>query len=248
MATARIDLSSANVVVVPEMSGIAAPEPTLPQPTAQPSAIPKVATATTSLIPDVMWAFIAVAGVVVTAFAADALASDAGFPAQQPPAAVDGLVLFAVFYVAAQAIERLLEPFSSLLLPNQDKTKEADEAAAAARKAIADAEKGTRDNEGDINAAKRKLDEAAKQKAELAALNGHRTILFWGVATALGIVASAGMKLYFLQRAGIPNSSRWWEILATGLIIGAGTKPLHDLIEFISSKKESAERQAARAQ
>jgi hypothetical protein len=33
---------------------------------------------------------------------------------------------------------------------------------------------------------------------------------------------------------GISNGPRIVEILATGLIIGSGTKPLHDLITLIS--------------
>ncbi|HEY5980827.1 MAG TPA: hypothetical protein VIT41_14470 [Microlunatus sp.] len=32
----------------------------------------------------------------------------------------------------------------------------------------------------------------------------------------------------------------WMEILGTALIIGSGTKPLHDLISMIEKKKEVA--------
>lgn len=241
MATARVDLTSADVVVVPEVSGIAPPPP----PTAAARAIPTTATATTALVPDIIWAVVTVVGVVVAAFVANAVAPDAAFPPQELPATAEGLTLFALFYVAAQAIERLLEPFSSFLLPNQDKEKEADEAVADAKKAKTDAARTGTDES--VKKAESELENAAKEKAELAALNKHRAILFWGIASVAGIAVSAGMKLYFLQKAGIANSSRWWEILATGLIIGAGTKPLHDLIELISSKKEGAEKAGGRA-
>jgi hypothetical protein len=245
VATARVDLTSADVVVVPEISGIAPPQPAVPVSAGAPRAIRTTATATTALVPDIIWAIVAVVGVVVAAFVADAVAPDAAFPPQELPTAAEGLTLFALFYVAAQAIERLLEPFSSFLLPNQDKKKDADEALAEAKKAKADAAKSGTDESA--KKAETELEKAAKEKAELAALNRHRAILFWGIASVVGIAVSAGMKLYFLQRTGIANSSRWWEILATGLIIGAGTKPLHDLIEFISSKKEGAEKAEGRA-
>lgn len=238
-------MTSADVVVVPEISGFAPPRPAAPPQAAAARAIPTTATATTGFVPDIIWAVFAVVGVVVAAFVADAVAPDAAFPSQELPAAAEGLTLFALFYVAAQAIERLLEPFSSFLLPNQDKKKEADEAVAGAKKAKADAAKTGTD--ANVDKAESELEKAAKAKAKLAARNRHRAILFWGIATVVGIAVSAGMKLYFLQKAGIGNSSRWWEILATGLIIGAGTKPLHDLIEFISSKKEGAEKAEGRA-
>ncbi len=50
-----------------------------------------------------------------------------------------------------------------------------------------------------------------------------------------------GLKLYFLTQVGIASPPRTFEILATGLIIGAGTKPLHDLAALIEKKKESVE-------
>jgi hypothetical protein len=52
--------------------------------------------------------------------------------------------------------------------------------------------------------------------------------------------ASAMLNLYFLTLVGIGPSPRWAEVLATGLIIGSGTKPLHDLVAAISAKKDAA--------
>jgi hypothetical protein len=92
-------------------------------------------------------------------------------------------------------------------------------------------------SEAKIQAARTAVDGAARAGADAPSLRRLRAIAFWATATVLGTAVSAGMKLYFLERVGIANSSRWWEVLATGLI-GAGTKPLHDLIEYISAKKE----------
>jgi len=48
------------------------------------------------------------------------------------------------------------------------------------------------------------------------------------------------MNLYFMNTVGLTVGQRWEEILATGLIVGAGTKPLHDLVNLISSKSAGA--------
>jgi hypothetical protein len=53
---------------------------------------------------------------------------DAAFTVPTPPS---GLNAFALFYVAAQVIERLLEPLSAILLPTKDVTKDRDKALAA---------------------------------------------------------------------------------------------------------------------
>jgi hypothetical protein len=56
-----------------------------------------------------------------------------------------------------------------------------------------------------------------------------------GVATVAGVVASAGLGLYFLTAIGM-HVSRMVDIAVTGLVIGAGTKPLHDLITNLQNK------------
>ncbi|NMO57326.1 hypothetical protein HH310_39915 [Actinoplanes sp. TBRC 11911] len=61
----------------------------------------------------------------------------------------------------------------------------------------------------------------------------NRTVLIWGLATAVATVASAVSGFYLLHSIaganwnGIPV---WADALITGLIVGSGTKPVHDLI------------------
>jgi hypothetical protein len=61
----------------------------------------------------------------------------------------------------------------------------------------------------------------------------NRTVLIWGLATAVATVASAISGFYLLHSIagvtwdGIPV---WADALITGLIVGSGTKPVHDLI------------------
>nr|WP_296073205.1 hypothetical protein [uncultured Actinoplanes sp.] len=60
-----------------------------------------------------------------------------------------------------------------------------------------------------------------------------RAVLIWGLATAVATVASAISGFYLLHGIagaawnGIPV---WADALITGLIVGSGTKPVHDLI------------------
>jgi len=136
---------------------------------------------------------------------------------EQPIAAAAKL-----FYVAAQAIERLLEPFASLIKPTQQKAEERDEKVAAA---IAEPTQANAQAAADAQAA------VEKRRA-------NRTIAFWACATILGMAVAAGLKLYFLQVVGIEDAPRTIEILATGLVISGGTKPLHDLITRIQPSKE----------
>jgi hypothetical protein len=161
-------------------------------------------------------------------------------------APVAGLTIFAVFYVTAQAIERLLEPVSSILLPkdhvSDDYAKKLDAAEAKVVEWVAtvgDSSKTQVERDAAKAAAEAALQATAAAKAKLDAVHGDRVIAFWAVATAIGMWASATLHLYFLKVVGVSGGSRALEILATGLIVGSGTKPLHDLITRISAKAEA---------
>ena len=256
--------------------------------------------------------WIAVTAVVVVGIACAAVSLTIGrsatMPAHDKP--LDGLTIFAVFFVAALTIERLLEPLSNAMLPKADKKRQADDAEAEAgqemlqlgaarndyRRLVAiceacqageiDAEQARQELSGlgaygdsqVLEAAAKALDKAnidgpsafaaakaelkrvvhsaveppaaeANKKIQTAAESAEelsvrellRTTIFWVIATCLGMVIAALMKLYFLNTVGITAGSAWEEILATGLIIGAGTKPLHDLVQMISAKSAAGE-------
>jgi hypothetical protein len=162
-------------------------------------------------------------------------------------AAAGTLSMFATFYVAAQAIERLLEPLSNALL-NKDAVEgtyasKVDDAMKKA-KDLADAASAESPNAAQIadkkKAAETALKDVADAKNKVDFLSQARTALFWSLATVAGMAASAALKLYFLVLVGISPAPRWMEVLATGLIIGSGTKPLHDLLSTISEKKDAA--------
>jgi hypothetical protein len=162
---------------------------------------------------------------------------------------VAGLTIFAVFFVAAQAIERLLEPIASLLDPKAADALAAASGEATEAAAAATAKLHSGDGKGAaaaITAAQDKLDEAADKKAKAATSKANRKVVFWAVASAVAVLAASGMRLYFLRTVGIATPNRALEVLATGLIVGSGTQPLHDLVSLISAKADSSKAAAGR--
>jgi len=221
---------------------------------------------------------------------------------------MDGLTIFAVFFVAAFSIERLLEPAAALLLPKEEAIDDLSQALAQAKNSttrfyaalskqnsavstaqyarnghylgILPAFQGLGGPGGQLGSAEagreqgpdeqRRQAEAARAAEEQADQAVHvateevaqahkeaqsqlqeaaialaafqdrdylRTVIFWAMATTVAMLASASLHLYFLRTVGVSSAARWLEILATGLIIGAGTKPLHDLTAALSARK-----------
>jgi hypothetical protein len=116
--------------------------------------------------------------------------------------------LFAGFYAAAQVIERLLE----LISPSLPLWEVPDPPAP-----------GGPPTEVQAGTAK-----AAQVKADRAAV-------VHGIAAALGVAASCAFGLFFLRSVGFQVSNTI-DTFATGLLISAGTKPLHDFISGLQSK------------
>jgi hypothetical protein len=136
----------------------------------------------------------------------------------------DGFSALALFYVAAQVIERLLEPFTSIVFPT--KTARLGLAAAVAKALNSGAE-------ADKKAAADKQNELDRKRAE-------RGILFWAIASIVGMATSAYLGLYFVNALVATGSAidPRVDVLITGLLIGSGSKPLHDLITNIQVKKD----------
>jgi hypothetical protein len=136
----------------------------------------------------------------------------AGVPFDPAKEGAANFALFAGFYVAAQIIERLLELISpELPVWNVPEPPDPTKTATAEQKATA---------------------KAAQVKAD-------RAFAAQGLATVLGVVASCAFGLFFLNAMGIA-ASHTVDSAATGLLIGAGTKPLHDLITTIQNTNTPA--------
>jgi hypothetical protein len=86
------------------------------------------------------------------------------------------------------------------------------------------------------------LREVAAAKARQDRSQANRTILMWGIATGLATVASGASGFYLLHMIAAPDWTvdipSWVDALVTGLVVGTGTKPLHDLITRAQGAKD----------
>jgi hypothetical protein len=114
----------------------------------------------------------------------------------------------AVLLLEALAIERLIQPISTWLGPNTSRRyRELLVAQAGEDKTKIAQLQGLLDRDRDLTA-----------------------VVCWGLASAFGYVAAAlthvtVFRLLFPQGAPDPM----WDLLITGLVVGAGTKPINDL-------------------
>lgn len=68
------------------------------------------------------------------------------------------------------------------------------------------------------------------------------TVVTRGVATGLAFLLCAQLNITLLQAVRANGSGRppfWADLLVTGLVVGAGTKPLHDLVCNIERPKDA---------
>ena len=89
------------------------------------------------------------------------------------------------------------------------------------------------------------LSDVARAKAQVDLDRANRVVIVWGLATAVATVLCAGGG-FFLLRALESNPewngvARWIDALITGLIVGSGTKPVHDLVIRLQKSKEPEE-------
>lgn len=172
--------------------------------------------------PDVVWVIIALALVVAGGFAAWGI-----YEWQEPelfvPAA--GISVFAPMYVIAQAIERLLEPFTSMLggkpADSSEEAKKKDEAKAKVEEHLAAND----------------LASAVKWQAVVDRIKRNTTVIAWGAASCIAMLVSGWLGFRLLQGTGL-DAPAGFDVVITGLAIGSGTKPLHDLISNLQKSKD----------
>jgi hypothetical protein len=151
-------------------------------------------------------------------------------PDKFKPAA--GFTMFAPLYVLAQGIERLVEPFSNHFgaagtgkATKDDAKKDRDEAFARLAEAV-DPDRATKQA-------------AASAQSLVDRIRRNSAVFAWGLASFLGMIASGCFGIFLLQAAGF-DVPAFWDIALTGLAVGSGTKPLHDLIS--NMQKASSQR------
>jgi hypothetical protein len=135
---------------------------------------------------------------------------------------------FGALFVFAAAVERLLEPLSQWL-PGRTAKSDYERVIAAV------ANRHPTAGLNDVAAAKARMDRA----------RANRTVVVWGLATAVATVVSSAGGFYLLRMlAETPDwggVDKWVDALVTGLVVGSGTKPLHDVISRVQKGKERAE-------
>ena len=126
-------------------------------------------------------------------------------------------------FILALAIERALEPFSRKLGPDTTNAKDQRD---APDRTLSNAE----------------CQGAIEMRRRLTA------VVTWGVATGLSFLLCAKLNITLMEAVAANGSAQppfWADLLVTGLVVGAGTKPLHDLVTNIE-RKQDAPRAAGR--
>jgi hypothetical protein len=137
----------------------------------------------------------------------------------------DTMSTFGALFVFSAATERVLEPFSRWM-PGRTELERYE-------RAVADLENGV---PGAMNA-------AAHYKAAVDSARASRGILMWGIATFAATIFSASAGFYLLRMLSDNPSwngvAPWTDALITGLVVGSGTKPVHDVIQRFQNSATS---------
>lgn len=160
-----------------------------------------------------------------------------------------GVGAFAVLYIFAQSIERLIEPVSPFLgsiLGVGNKSGESEDKKKKYKKEL------ITDRNKYLVEAKTGGDKAvAKQCADaqylLNQFRRNSATLAFGTATLLAMLGAGVSGFLLLHIVGLTDAPTMLDLFITGLAVGGGTKPLHDLItnitESTNSKQDPAELQ-----
>jgi hypothetical protein len=142
--------------------------------------------------------------------------------------------IFAVLYVLAQAIERLIEPLSAVLGGLLDWRKgkgkrvtRKSNLVQIRKTALAKA------RPGEWNA--RKM--CAEAQDDVNQFRANASPMGFGIATLLAMLGGGYTGFMAMRLVGLTGVWPPVDVLITGLAIGGGTKPLHDLITNLRESK-----------
>ena len=170
---------------------------------------------------------------------------------------------YAGLFVMALAIERILEPFSGLFMPGTKEKKAKSNVAATHAKHV---QAVAATNPSEATTAIQAQAKAAAAQKDFHRSQGIRAVLMWATAAVLAMLACAALGIFLLRSVETPsaaqgnpapttasspsaarpipgpakNPNRLLDLLVTGLVVGAGTKPLHDLISQIQTSSGSS--------
>lgn len=163
---------------------------------------------------------------------------------------MEGISIFAIFYFIAQFSERVTEPFSNIIFENSPiKIEKNKRKITAFEMKINEALKINPD--ADVQEWEEKIEKLSKENSDE---SNKRIVMLWFVASFIGVVFTAvTFGLFKIVGAACnsciqPNS--WYPLswnsfffnphvldsFISGMIIGGGTKPLHDIISYIEKQ------------
>lgn len=138
-----------------------------------------------------------------------------------------GVSVFAVTYLMAQLIERIIEPFSEHSLGKKR----------SPTKFFGDTNriKELRQNPHRTNG----------EEEELSKMESKRVYAFWGLTSLMGIILSyltlglfglAGITFKSIALGSASITGHTFDSILSGIIVGSGTKPVHDLISTLEKQ------------
>jgi hypothetical protein len=153
----------------------------------------------------------------------------------EPFTAGAGFSVFAPLYILAQSIERLLEPFATYMgsAKADGKMTRKPDAKQKVYEALVAGDAGT----------------AATWQRIVDRIRRNTTVITWATASFIGMAVCGALGILFLDAIGFEGTPAPVDIVISGLAVGSGTKPLHDLISSLQKAREEREdppeRQAA---
>lgn len=170
------------------------------------------------------------AGAVLGTLAYDNWGAGVGF---KPP---EGVGIFALFYIMAQGIERIQEPFTPFVTAK----KTGEDGRTTQRRAKAELESSVASAEAakTLDSATAAAKTVANKKRTVDQVRANLTVLLFGSSALLAMLLSSYLKAGLLRTIGVSGVPVWIDVVVTGVVVGAGTKPLHDLISNLKESKE----------
>lgn len=145
---------------------------------------------------------------------------------------LENFAVFAPIYAAAQAIERLLEPIAARFKPSVEQKEALKTAKEQKLTAVTDEQQQTA--------------QAAEQAASdaLSKRRSERALLYFAIASCFSLILTGVLGLGILQAMATEPMEEYLraiDVVLTGLVIAAGTKPLHDLVSRLEKSKENSD-------
>jgi hypothetical protein len=80
---------------------------------------------------------------------------------------------------------------------------------------------------------------AANAKRTVDQIRANLNVLLFGTGALLAMLAAGFLKADLVRTVGVKDAADWVGVVITGVVISAGTKPLHDLIGYVEKRKEN---------